>query len=669
MIVWGGSDGAALPVTGGRYNPTTNTWTATSNGSNAPLGRFGHTAVWTGVEMIVWGGRGIDLTSYLNTGGRYNPTTDTWAATSTGPNAPAARADHTAVWTETEMIVWGGEHYEGGSFYSSDTGGRYRPTTDTWTATSIGEGVASVRQEHTAVWTGTEMIVWGGWGDSADPNDGSPLFPIIGGRYDPATDSWTPTSTEAGVPALRSDHAAVWTGTEMIVWGGWDGDLALNSGGRYCPVTDNWTPTSMGANVPSPRVGPTAAWTGTELIVWGGSNSVTGGRYNPTTDTWTATSIGPNVPVIRWDHTAVWTGTEMIVWGGWSYDGSAYVYLNTGGRYDPSTDLWTPTSTGANVPTGRSDHSAVWTGSEMLVWGGEFLGYPPSQVLNTGGRYDPATDLWTPTSTGTDVPVERRGHSAVWTGAEMIVWGGADQSGRLSTGGRYDPTTDRWTGTSTGTFVPSGRQQHTAVWTGAEMIVWGGNIPTSTGGRYCACPDGRIVYRDADGDGYGDLGVSVPSCDGSIPVGYVIDAADCDDTDAGVEPGATEACNGIDDDCDTVVDEGWPAVPGVPALQVDNSGTNAILYLTAAGGERFDVLKGSLFDLRQTKTFSGSLITCLADDTAATTIFDPNGGGVGRYYVVRESGCSGAVGSYNSGSPSQHHDRDADIATSSVVCP
>ena len=47
-----------------------------------------HTAVWTGTEMIVWGG--INGSSYLNTGGRYNPGTDSWTATST-TNAPDAR--------------------------------------------------------------------------------------------------------------------------------------------------------------------------------------------------------------------------------------------------------------------------------------------------------------------------------------------------------------------------------------------------------------------------------------------------------------------------------------------------------------------------------------------------------------------------------------------------
>ena len=53
-----------------------------------PLPETNHTAVWTGSEMIVWGGS--NGSSYFNTGGRYNPSTDSWIATST-TNAPAAR--------------------------------------------------------------------------------------------------------------------------------------------------------------------------------------------------------------------------------------------------------------------------------------------------------------------------------------------------------------------------------------------------------------------------------------------------------------------------------------------------------------------------------------------------------------------------------------------------
>ena len=67
-----------------RYNPSTDSWTATST-TNAPTGRYVHTAVWieTGSEMIVWGGIGGG-----NTGGRYHPDTDSWTDTSHGSVDP-----------------------------------------------------------------------------------------------------------------------------------------------------------------------------------------------------------------------------------------------------------------------------------------------------------------------------------------------------------------------------------------------------------------------------------------------------------------------------------------------------------------------------------------------------------------------------------------------------
>jgi hypothetical protein len=124
------------------------------------------------------------------------------------------------------------------------------------------------------------------------------------------------------------------------------------------------------------------------MIVWGGySNHFfnTGGRYNPSTNSWTATST-TNAPSRRGEHTAVWTGSEMIVWGGYSSH-----FFNTGGRYNPSTNSWAATST-TNAPSGRYQHTAVWTDSEMIVWGGNYL--------NTGGRYCPQSDPTLPTQLG-----------------------------------------------------------------------------------------------------------------------------------------------------------------------------------------------------------------------------------------------------------------------------
>ena len=282
-------------------------------------------------------------------------------------------------------------------------------TEDTWTLTTPTNAPAA-RYGQTAVWTGSEMIVWGGIGD--------PFFTRLntGGRYNPSTNSWTATNT-TNAPSARTGHTAVWTGTEMIVWGGNDFNDVLNTGGRYNPITNSWTPTGS-ANAPSARYQHSAVWIGTEMIVWGGNDINlnyfnTGGRYNPRTNSWRATST-TNAPSARGEHTAVWTGGEMIVWGGIN---NAVGELNTGGRYSSSTDTWTDTST-ANAPLGRRFHTAIWTGTEMIVWGGS-----GDTGGNTGGRYDPGTNTWRPTST-TNAPNKSYAFTGVWTGTEMIVWGG-----------------------------------------------------------------------------------------------------------------------------------------------------------------------------------------------------------------------------------------------------
>ena len=67
-------------------------------------------------------------------------------------------------------------------------------------------------------------------------------------------------------------------------------------------------------------------------------------------------------------HAAIWTGTEMIVWGGGG-DGLFRRFKQTGGRYNPNTTIAGQRQT-AMLPLPDGCHTAVWTGSEMIVWGG-----------------------------------------------------------------------------------------------------------------------------------------------------------------------------------------------------------------------------------------------------------------------------------------------------------
>ena len=668
MIVWGGeTQSEELLNSGGRYNPSTDSWTPTSTGAGVPGGRYWHTAVWTGTQMIVWGGEGAGDV-FVNSGGRYNPATNTWVPTSMA-NVPAARVFDPAVWTGTEMIVWGGSALSGASL---NTGGRYNPATNTWTPTSAGANVPSGRAYPTAVWTGTEMLVWGGspalntggrYNPSTNtwvPTSNGAVLPrgeqsaiwtgsemIVwggsnglalnsGGTYRPATDSWTATSTGANVPSARAEHGAVWTGSEMLVWGGASGATDFNTGRRYNPATDTWSAMSTGVNVPSPRHDHSTVWTGTEMLVWGGTDSSlndfnTGGRYNPSSDGWAATSTGSSVPAPRGAHTALWTGNEMIVWGG--HD-SANTVFDGGGRYTPATDSWTTVSTGANAPTARHTHTALWTGTDMIVWGGT-----DGSDLNTGGRYDPSSDTWTPTSTGANVPEARHDQSAVWTGEEMIVWGGIDATSNLNSGGRYNPASDGWSVTSIGDGVPPARYAHGAVWTGTEMVIWGGLPVTEHGGRYCACPNGlSVFYRDVDGDGHGNAAVTQSAC--ALRTGYAAVGDDCNDADASVFPGASELNDGVDNQC--TGQPGYGIVDEIADTLHVNAG-GMISWTDGSGAATFDVARSpnrnlSPCDIVGTATSGSPSVT---DATVPPS-------GTALYYVVRAA--SAHIGSWGKSS-------------------
>jgi N-acetylneuraminic acid mutarotase len=103
------------------------------------------------------------------------------------------------------------------------------------------------------------MLVWGG------DVSGVPIG--NGAAYDPAANAWTALSATSA-PVARFDHAAVWTGQEMLIVGGTTGVAELASGSACDPTTGMWRQLSTG-NLQA-RTEATASWTGTELLVFGG---------------------------------------------------------------------------------------------------------------------------------------------------------------------------------------------------------------------------------------------------------------------------------------------------------------------------------------------------------------------------------------------------------------
>ncbi|MFP5317000.1 MAG: Kelch repeat-containing protein [Acidimicrobiia bacterium] len=344
-------------------------------------------------------------------------------------------------WTGTEFVVWGGQNCAGEQCPAARSprmsdGGAYDPARDRWRR--IADSPLEGRDSPASVWTGKELLVWGGSGRTGDLADGA--------AYDPARDRWRPLAPSPLTP--RAAPGAVWTGREMVVWGGRDA-----GGARYDPEADRWEPLPPSGAAAWAR--PVAAWTGAEVLVWSsadgdGAVAPSGRAYDPARNAWRPLPPGPLTA--RSGVAAVWTGRELLIWGG---DNPEIEYFADGAAYDPTADRWRPLATGRVSP--RSNMLAVWTGSEMLVWGGlgnpdveqvrpglsrnsPFLDPLASVPLADGAAYDPATDRWRRLE---DTTLLARAYPlGAWDGQRLLVWGGitlVDSIASAADGARHTP--------------------------------------------------------------------------------------------------------------------------------------------------------------------------------------------------------------------------------------
>jgi hypothetical protein len=198
------------------------------------------------------------------------------------------------------------------------------------------------------------------------------------------------------------------------------------------------------------------------------------------------------------------------------------------------------------------------------------------------------------------------------------------------------------------------------------MTVRDGNW--SNAGSYCASPSGTLVYRDADGDGYGDAAMMVASCDGTIPAGYAANPSDCNDASVSAHPGAAELCNGVDDDCNGTADDTSPPGP-LNSLTMPGS-MQAIEWTALPAAQTYDVVFGNLGLLHASGgDFTAAAQGCLEYHTGTTSAAFMAQPGVGQalWVLARGNNCAGS-GTYDSGDPSQVGTRDAEIEASSHSC-
>jgi hypothetical protein len=356
------------------------------------------------------------------------------------------------------------------------------PRDATWQA--LPPGPVDGRVAASVVWTGREVIVWGGEAGSemARKSDGA--------AFDPSRGTWRALAASPMKP--RSEHAAVWTGREMIVWGGrGTPSEAVPDAAAYEPNGDRWR------SIPNAPIGPTAfpiaVWTGKEMIVSGGSRSgggaigEGGAAYNPSRNRWRRIPTGPLSK--RANAAAVWTGCEVVIWGGRSID--QWGFLDDGATYDPATKRWrllpaAPLGTERVQNPGRVGGlpavltargfihpSAVWTGDEFLVWGYLYAfraGAPQATPL---AAFKPKSGAWRALPPP-EIEFARQtdgtgGERAVWAGDSMIVWtGNVDARGLRAL--RYDVNRHQWDELPTPSFVSSYAPD--LRFTGRSLIAW-----------------------------------------------------------------------------------------------------------------------------------------------------------------------------------------------------
>lgn len=347
----------------------------------------------------------------------------TWAPIAT-PATLGKRAGHRAIWTGSEMIIWGGYDWISANYpyikFATDNG-RYDPELDQWSSVSTIDAPTG-RDQHTATWTGAEMIIWGGVVRHCDLNN---CFTSTntGGRYDPATDTWVPMST-VGAPSPRRHHSAIWTGTELIVWGGMgtDSSSPLGDGARYNPVTDTWSPLSD-INAPPARGRHHAVFDGQQMTIWGGSSGsvikTNGAIYDPMTDVWSVlpSQNAPGGTGSFDPASVVLTGPDMLVWlpeSKWDYD--PYIdewfesFKSQTRRYDFQGQEWLTVVDACNP---RATPNAVWLNGRMLSWGKDY---------SDGQFYDEQLDTWAPITPYPGMPAEDA--TVLVVGDTVIVWGG-----------------------------------------------------------------------------------------------------------------------------------------------------------------------------------------------------------------------------------------------------
>ncbi|MBW3603906.1 MAG: hypothetical protein KY460_03160 [Actinobacteria bacterium] len=318
-----------------------------------------------------------------------------------------------------------------------------RPRPGTWRRLPIAP--LTSRGGPALVWTGTEVIVWGGF-----DSHGRPL--TDGGAFDPATGTWRRLVEHDAHDAIAQ---GVWTGAEAVF-------VSARETFRYDPTRRRWhaaptLPVPVGHAL-TDRVFA-VGWSVvavTEPFVRDGSSAVFG--LDPGADRWQRL---PDVPArLTSEHVMLPAGSTLLVFGRATDTDDVDDASGDGLRLDLRDDDagWQRVA-GPPALSGRRLRRLVGAavGDQIVLWGASGDGRPNYATAFDGARWrrlDPG-----PIATTWAV-------DALWIGDGLIVWDRLANDGAI-----LDPTRDRWTPLPAPP-LPAALPRPT-VWTGASLFTWG----------------------------------------------------------------------------------------------------------------------------------------------------------------------------------------------------
>lgn len=312
------------------------------------------------------------------------------------------------------------------------------------------------------IWTGTEVILWGGWPGSAhtiglDDATGQ------GAIYDPSTDSWREISESPLAP--RAAHFAAWTGREMLIWGGYVKRGIATDGAAYDPVSDTWRVLAPppSAWIAALRTGDddlpasASAWTGSQWVIGFETDDgqVALASYDPTSDSW------GQLPAAAGSDTEgidlVWTGSDLIL----GTQGGLWL-LRTG------NETWEQFLSPPGYWRIANESAVATNGSVVVIMDARTAGQRATLAI-----LDPASGSWRLLP----APPSPAEGTALFSDGERLLWFGSDVA--------YDAVQEKWLSVP----IEVDREDGALVWTTDRLIQWGGWVCEG-----CPVYDDGVVY-------------------------------------------------------------------------------------------------------------------------------------------------------------------------------